>query len=157
MIIQMIAAFLAVVFFSITLEVNKKFILFAGISGMIGWITYLICKKYGINDIICYMISGIVIASLSYIFSIIFKVVVTIFLIPGILPIVPGVAIYRTVYYLIMNDIVNTRHYLMHTILISGSIAIAIFLIETIVIIGEKIIKKRSKNKSKKGKSFVQK
>lgn len=149
MIIQMIAAFLAVVFFSITLEVNKKFVLFAGISGMLGWITYLICKRCGINDIICYMISGIVIASLSYMFSIIFKVIVTIFLIPGILPIVPGVEIYRTVYYLIMNDIANTRHHLIQTILISGSIAIAIFLIETIVIIGEKIIKEKNKKKQK--------
>ena len=150
MIIQMIAAFFAVVLFSITLEVNKKFIFFAGISGMLGWITYLICREYGINDIICYMISGIVIALVSYIFSIIFKVVVTIFLIPGILPIVPGVAIYRTVYYLIMNDIANTRHYLIQTILISGSIAIAIFLVESIVIIGQKVIQKIIKVRSKK-------
>lgn len=146
----MIAAFFAVVLFSITLEVNKKFIFFAGISGMLGWITYLICREYGINDIICYMISGIVIALVSYIFSIIFKVVVTIFLIPGILPIVPGVAIYRTVYYLIMNDIANTRHYLIQTILISGSIAIAIFLVESIVIIGQKVIQKIIKVRSKK-------
>ena len=150
MIIQMIAAFLAVVFFSITLEVNKKFILFAGISGMIGWITYLICIKNGVNDIISYMFSGIVIALLSYIFSIIFKVVVTIFLIPGILPIVPGVAIYRTVYYLIINDISNTRHYLVQTILISGSIAIAIFLVETLVIISKKVIKKFNIIKNRK-------
>ena len=149
MIMQMIAAFLAVVLFSITLEVNKKFVFFAGITGMLGWITYLICRNYGINDILSYMISGIVIALLSYIFALIFKVVVTIFLIPGILPIVPGVAIYRTVYYLIINDIASTRHYLIQTVLISGSIAIAIFLVETIVIIGKKMIKRKKLKYSK--------
>ncbi|MGN1298454.1 MAG: threonine/serine exporter family protein [Candidatus Scatovivens sp.] len=147
MIIQMIAAFLAVFFFSVTLEVNKKFIIYAGITGMLGWITYLICKKFQINDILSYMISGVVITLVSYILSKIFKVLVTIFLIPGILPIVPGVAIYRTVYYLIMNNIESTRYYLIQTVLIAGSIAIAIFLAESIVIVNSKIKKNIVKSK----------
>lgn len=145
-IIKAIAAFLAVYFFSITLEVNKKFLPFVGITGMAGWLTYLICKNKGINDTTSYIISGLVITTMSSIFSGIFKTLLTIFLIPGILPIVPGVAIYKMVYNLMTSDIPNARYYFIQTILISVGIAVSIFLIESlyylIIVIKRKIVKK---------------
>ena len=40
MVIQLIAAFLAVFCFSITLEIPKKFTIMVGVIGGIGWIIY---------------------------------------------------------------------------------------------------------------------
>ena len=56
------------------------------------------------------------------------KAPVTVFLIAGILPSVPGAGIYRTVYYLIQGDQTLSTHYLISTLHTAGAIALAIFI-----------------------------
>ena len=130
--IQFFAAFLAVIFFSITLEVNKKFIIYAGITGAIGWIIYYVLVYIGISVTIASLISAIIIAMVSYIFSKLFNVLTTLFLIPGILPIVPGIAMYRMVYYFFSNNMQEAKFYLFQAITIAGAIALGIFIVESI-------------------------
>ena len=77
-----------------------------------------------------------------------FKVVTTIFFIPGILPIVPGVAMYKTVYAMINNNTSDIIYYLLQSILIAGGIALAIFITDSIRDL--KLIKRRKeKNENK--------
>ena len=49
-------------------------------------------------------IAVIVVTLISRIFAVVRKSPVTIFLVPGIFPLVPGVGIYYTSYYFIMNE-----------------------------------------------------
>lgn len=132
MIIQFIAAFIAVFCFSITLEIPKKFTLLVGGIGAIGWIVYLIIVAIGYSAILASFVSALSVAIISVIFSKIFHAVTTIFFIPGILPIVPGLAMYRTVYAMIQNNVNGISYYLMQTVLIAGGIALAIFITESI-------------------------
>ena len=60
------------------------------------------------------------------------KAVSTIFLIPGILPIVPGAAMYKMVYAIINNNSREIGYYLLQAILITGGIALAFFIAESI-------------------------
>lgn len=142
MIIQLIVSFVAVFFFSIVLGVPKKFLMLAGLTGAIGWIVFLVFSSLGISTIISSIISALIVAIISAIFSKIFKSILSIFFIPGILPIVPGVAVYKAVYYTLANDFSMTRKYFYETILIAGAIALSIFLVESIRKI--KIIKKEN-------------
>lgn len=132
MIIQVIASFIAVFCFSISLEVPKKFIIITGMIGVVGWITYLIAVALNLSVILSSFISALVVAVISVILSKIFKAVTTIFFIPGILPIVPGVAMYKTVYAMINNHTNDIVYYLLQALLIAGGIALAIFITDSI-------------------------
>ena len=132
MIMQAIIAFLAVICFCVVLGVPKKFIALAGLTGAIGWITYLAFIKFETSTIIASLISALCVAIISAILSKLIKAKISIFFIPGILPIVPGVAMYRIVYYVLANDVGMMKKYFYEAILIAGAIALAIFAVESI-------------------------
>lgn len=132
MIIQFIASFIAVFCFSISLEVPKKFMIMTGMIGAIGWIAYLIGIEFGLSVVLSSFISALLVAIISVILSKILKAVTTIFFIPGILPIVPGLAMYRLVYAIINNQTDSIFYYLLQTLLIAGGIALAIFITDSI-------------------------
>ena len=69
---------------------------------------------------------------ISHIFARILKAPVTMFLIGGILPTVPGNGIYQIMNSMLQNDRVMTGYYLTQTIEIAGAIALAIFLMDTL-------------------------
>ena len=129
--IQFIVSFIAVVAFSITLEIPKKYIVIDGIIGAIGWIAYLYFSNIGVSTILCYFLSALIVAVLSTVLSKITKALATIFLIPGILPTVPGIAIFQTIYALINTNMEVALQYLLQTILISVGIALATFVTES--------------------------
>lgn len=144
--IQIIASFIAVAAFAINIEVPKKYIWIVGCVGMIGWLTYLVGISLKIPETLSYFISALVIAIISIVLSKLLNAVSTIFLIPGILPIVPGVAMYKMIYNLINNNLIESVHYFLQAILITGGIALAIFITESIK--GIKIIRKEQKNEN---------
>lgn len=69
---------------------------------------------------------------ISHTFARIFKAPVTVFLIAGILPTVPGAGMYRIVYYIIQGDRAMSSYYLTNTLELAGVIAIAIFIMDTL-------------------------
>ena len=77
-------------------------------------------------------LSALAIAFVSHVFARVFKAPVTVFLIAGILPTVPGAGMYRIVYYIIENDREMCSYYLIQTLEIAGMIALAIFIMDTI-------------------------
>lgn len=133
MILQTLASFMAVICFSIVLGVPKRFLALTGITGAIGWVSFLICTSiFNFSMIFASLISAIVIAIVSVILSKIFGVIVTVFFIPGILPIVPGVSLYRMVYNMLSRNMELVKYYFFETLLIAGAIALSIFIIESI-------------------------
>ena len=128
MVAQLIAVFIGVVGFGIVLEVQKKYLIYAGIAGTIGWTAYLICQQMMPAGGI--FISSFCIALLSQIFARKLRCPVTVFLIPAVYPSVPGAGIYRTVYYIIMGESSLAGHYLMDTLTTAGMIALGIYLVD---------------------------
>ena len=144
--IQFVAAFIGVVAFSINLEVPKKYIVITGIVGAVGWIVYLLCIKIAVPNILAYFISALTVAIISIVLSKILKAISTIFLIPGILPIVPGIAMYEMIYCIINNHLHQAKYFLLQAVLITGGIALAIFIADSIKEI--KVMREESKNEN---------
>lgn len=92
---QTIAAFIAIVGFGLLLEVPQKHIIHAGIAGAVCWLSYLTVLEMGYSLIAAAFWSSIFVALLSHSFARMFKAPVTVFLVSGILPTVPGASIYR--------------------------------------------------------------
>ena len=148
MMIKVIGAFLAIMAFAIMLETPKKYLWCAGTVGAIGWFVYLLAERQGMNTIVATFISAAVIAFVSHIFARIFKTPVTVFLIAGILPTVPGAGMYKVVYHLIQRDSQMSAHYLVTTLELAGVIALALFVVDAIFRFTQKEWKKKELDKS---------
>ena len=132
MLVQVIGAFVAVVAASVTFGVSKRFLVYSGLAGAVSWFVYLLLLRNHANELIAVFAATLVSALLSHIFARALKAPVTIFQIPAILPTVPGVGMYRTVYYVIMGDKEMTGYYFSKTLQIAGMIAIGIFIMDTV-------------------------
>lgn len=128
MIAQLISVFIGVVGFALVLEVQKKYLVYCGLAGMIGWAAYLLAQEFLPMGSV--FVSSFGIALLSQIFARKLRCPVTVFLIPGIYPSVPGAGIYRTVYYTIMGENALAGHYFLETLTTAGMIALGIYVVD---------------------------
>lgn len=150
MMIKVIGAFIAIVTFAILLETPRKYLWCAGVVGAVGWLAYLVSTVLNANEILATFISACVIALVSHIFARILKAPVTVFLIAGILPTVPGAGMYRIVYYILAGDSDMSMYYLTTTLELAGVIAIAIFIVDTLFRIFQKEWKQKQIEKKAK-------
>ena len=128
MILQLMSVFIGVLGFGIMLEVPKRYLVYSGIAGTVGWAAYSLAQMF--LPVGSVFISSFCIALFSQIFARKLKCPVTIFLIPGIYPFVPGAGIYRTVYYIIVGSNSMAGHYLIETLTTAGMIALGIYIVD---------------------------
>lgn len=124
--------FVAISGFAVLVETPRKYILQAGIAGAAGSGVYFFSVQHRLDAVPASFFSALVISLLAHTFARIFKAPVTVFLIAGILPTVPGAGMYRTVYYIIADDRARSSYYLMQTLEIAGVIALAIFIVDAL-------------------------
>lgn len=127
-----IGAFVAIYSFAVYIEVPKKYLFLAGLVGGIGGFVYLLSIQFNRGDVMASFLSALIAAIVAHIFARLFKTPVTLFLIPGILPTVPGAGMYRTVYYLITGNEALFSYHLIQTIEIAGGISLAIFVVDSV-------------------------
>lgn len=132
MIEQVIGAFIAVISIAVTFGVPKKFLIHAGTVGALGWLVHLILNFMGFPIVSSMFFAALAVALLSHSYARVLKTPVTLFLVTGILPLVPGVGMYQIVYYLITNNEKLSGYYFNQTMQIAGMIALAIFIIDTV-------------------------
>lgn len=138
MLIQVIGAFMATVTVALIFGVPQKFLGYSGLVGAIGWLVYLILIDKGCSITESMFFATLIVALISHSFARILKTPVTIFLIAGILPLVPGVGMYRIVYNLITYNNEGASFYFSQTIQIAGMIALAIFIMDSVFRIFQK-------------------
>ncbi len=144
MVIKVIGAFIAIASFAIMLETPKKYIGYAGIVGAVGWLVYLLSQGMGSDDVMATFLSAMAISIVSHVFARVLKVPVTVFLIAGILPTVPGAGMYRIAYSFIAGDAEMTAHYMITTLELAGAIAIGIFIVDVFFRVFQKDFKQNS-------------
>lgn len=131
MMLQVVSAFVGVVAVAVLFQVPKKHLVLAGITGAGGWLVELIAEDMTNGSIFSSFFAALLVAVLSQIFARVSKAPVTLYLVTGILPLVPGVGMYRTVYYLLQSNREQTSYYLSYTLQIAGMIALAIFVVDS--------------------------
>lgn len=115
MIVSFIIAMIATACFAILDSAPKRQIVFCALTGAIGWVIYDLLQRLGYNVIIYSFVSAFCLTLAARIFAIINKTPVTVYMVPGIFPIVPGAGIYYTAYYFFLGQMTRFSYYANHT------------------------------------------
>lgn len=126
MMIQFIVSLFATLSFAVLFSAEKKQLFFCGLTGAVGWIVYLICLDYHAENAIANLIATFALTLMARTLSALRRTPVTVFLLSGIFPLVPGAGIYYTSYYFIMGDMHMFSQYGISTIKVAGAIVLGI-------------------------------
>lgn len=104
MIQNIICSFLGTIAFSLLYNVHSKYYVYCGLTGMSGWLVYCLLEPY-MSPVLATFIGTIVVVLMSRILAVWRRCPITVFLISGIFPLIPGTSVYYTAYYFVMNDL----------------------------------------------------
>ena len=90
--------------FAILYNVPRKFYLCAAFTGMAGWFCYYLIVPFT-DTAVASFFGAVGVVLVSRIFAVWKKCPITVFLISGIFPLVPGAGVYYTMYYLVSNEL----------------------------------------------------
>ena len=125
-------AFLACAGFCIVFEIRKPlFILLSCVTGAVGWLVFLLLADIG-SGVVRYLLATIVVSVLSEIFARILKAPATIFLVIGIVPLVPGGGLYYAMDALINGDYALLAQKGIETAACAGAIAAGVSVVTSI-------------------------
>ena len=123
---QFFLALFATLGFAIIFRVPKKLIPVSIVVGALGWITYLISVYYFDSPVIGCFIGACLVGLCSTIAAYVFRNAATVFIVPGILCLVPGAKIFYTMEALLRNDITGMVEIGLQTLMMAGAIAIGL-------------------------------
>ncbi len=132
MIIQGISAFFATAAFGILFYLPKKYLIQAGMTGSFCWVIYLLMLRMTDDKVIANFIATLLVALASHILARVYKAPVTMFLIPGVISLVPGAGMFQIVQSIIDNTVELTSYYFFQTLQMAAAIALGIFIIDTL-------------------------
>lgn len=102
-ILAIVESFLATLSYAVLFNVPKQYYTACGITGMAGWLLYLaMCQVTTVA--LASFVGTLAVVLISRIFTVRKKCPITIFLVSGIIPLVPGAGIYYTAYYLVTGQ-----------------------------------------------------
>lgn len=147
--IKTLASILVSYFFAVLFNVQGKKIIYSGIAGGICWIVYDTVKLFGNTDAVAGFLSAVCLTIYSEFMANKIKTPVTSFLIPGLIPIVPGGGVYYTMFYILEKNPL-AREKGIDTLLLSGALSFGVLFVSSIVAVYYRIKQKDVKYVYKK-------
>jgi uncharacterized membrane protein YjjB (DUF3815 family) len=116
----------AVLAFCVLISTPKKTVLCSSVISGVAYVIYRLIFVYADREILAYFIATVFISLASEICARIYKKPSTVFIFPGIIPLVPGVGLYNSMYCLVQGDQQGFGANATNTVFIAGAIAIAV-------------------------------
>ncbi|ERK56404.1 hypothetical protein HMPREF1983_01365 [Gemella bergeri ATCC 700627] len=137
-------SFISSVSFAILCDVPKKTLVTGGVIGAIGWCGYWEMWSHGQSVFMASLVCSLLLANISQICAIKFKMPLTVYFIPGLVPVVPGVTIYDAFRTLLLDEYSNSAHIFLNSFYGAVGLAVGIIIADSLfrVIIGPLLHKK---------------
>lgn len=148
--ISVIASFGATVGSAIVFNTSKYDIVRAGIVASLGWFVYLLIKNTSPSLAVAYFAGAFVVALLSEVFAFVFKNPATVYLLPGLFPLVPGGGMFQTMEAAVSGNMENALSIGFSTLTAAGAIAIGIAVASSMAKILNRIAKERAIKQTEK-------
>ena len=127
MYIHVIFSYLAAVGFAVFLNSPKKTLYVAGSIGMISWVIYVLLMRINIDM----MTSNFIAASIEILARKMKKPTI-LFIVPGIITLIPGLGLYNTMSYVVEGDFQLAFTTGANVLLASGAIALGVIVISSL-------------------------
>ncbi|WP_432723384.1 threonine/serine exporter family protein [Staphylococcus equorum] len=122
-------SFTASYFFALIYDAPKKLFFSAGLAGALGYlVNFILSTTFQMDSIYTSLLGSLTLGLISHMMSRILKSPVVIFMIPGIIPLVPGSLAFRATQQLVTLNFSEANNTLIRTILIAGSIALGLLI-----------------------------
>lgn len=144
LILNFIYAFFAAIGFSVLFNIPRKEMVYAGICGGAGWVVHISMHDLGTSIIFTSFIGALVVGILAETFAKFRKMPATVFVVPGMIPLVPGYGLYFSMLSIIEKNYDEASRVGFETLIIATVIASAIIISTTF----GKLIKPKIQNKS---------
>jgi len=132
LIIRSLAAGLGTIAFALMFRVRKRHFVDCGVMGTITWLAYMICIKIWNNEAIAVFVSGFAAVLASRVLAVLRRCPATVFLMTSLIPLLPGISLYRTIYYLLMGNAQISMHFGKLCFLTAFTIAVSIAVVQQI-------------------------
>ncbi|MFS0780238.1 threonine/serine exporter family protein [Bacillus sp. 1P06AnD] len=93
--LHMIFSFISTITFAVLCNVPKKSIIPGGIIGMIGWMGFWGLSSNGVGIFVSSFVCALLLAFSSQVAATLFKKPMTVYFVPGLVPVVPGITFYN--------------------------------------------------------------
>ena len=132
MYIHIIFSYLAAVGFAVFLNAPKKTLYISGGIGMISWVIYILLMRIDIDTITSNFIAASVASLLCEILARKMKKPTILFVVPGIITLIPGLGLYNTMSYVMENKFEQAFTTGGNVILVSGAIALGVIVVSSL-------------------------
>lgn len=128
---NIICPFIGTIAFAVLFNVPKRYYISCGFTGTMGWVVY--CLTVGqTSSAVASFFGALVVVLISRILTVKMKCPITIFLVVGIFPLVPGANVYYTAYYLVTDQLKEAAQKGIDSIKIAFAIVLGIVFIVSI-------------------------
>ena len=103
--VHTVLAFISCLGFGILFNVQKRTLLLAAVNGAIGWTILLSLDIPQVSYIFANLFAALVVGLLAELFAIIQKTPATAFIVIGVIPLVPGFRMYRSMLFFVRGDL----------------------------------------------------
>lgn len=128
-IIQICCALVGSFGFSVVFRLKRDKIVLASLGGGLTWLLYLVLFAKVKNEFMAYFWSTVFATFYAEAMARIYKAPVTIFVIPAIVPLIPGGCLYYTMEYLLQSDTSLFREKAAETAMLALAIAMGITIV----------------------------
>ncbi|WP_191451488.1 threonine/serine exporter family protein [Lactobacillus gallinarum] len=129
-VINVAFSYIASVGFALTINVPHRALNSSGISGAVGWMAYWFCFRLGMGRMVSNLISAFLIGILGLFFARRKKCPATIFNIPALVPLVPGMPAYQAVRALVAGNYTQGQELILRVAIVTAAIGLG-FLLST--------------------------
>lgn len=131
--VQLVSAFIGTAAFAVLFGVPRKYYLACGFVGMMGWVVYLLSIRYGALTVAAgTFFATLCVVLLSRLFAIKLKAPVTVFLICGIFPLIPGAGVFWSTYYTVSTQLGSALNSGFTAIKVTVAIVLGIIIVSNI-------------------------
>ncbi|MEK5330180.1 MULTISPECIES: threonine/serine exporter family protein [unclassified Lysinibacillus] len=131
--VQLIVSFFSTAGIAIIFNVPRKTLFHCGFVGVIGWMIYYLLTEHGMDVVDASFFSSFIIAIVAHLYARRFKMPMIIFIVAGIIPLVPGGMAYNAMRNVVEDDYLQGLQYGLKAFLITGAIVMGLVFAEVLM------------------------
>lgn len=139
--IQLLTALLGSLGFALYFNVRGRNLAFAALGGLLTWGAYIALMALLNHDVLCYALAALMASFYAQILARMRKSPATQFLVPALIPLIPGGSLYYTMSAAVASDWAACFQQGVHTLALAGAIAVGLALMSSLDILARTFLK----------------